>query len=228
VVHPLFAAAGQVDPPAAAARKQPPRRGSKVPAPLQPRRQPQRWNALPPELWRSIGQCLDAGTSVARLSCVCRSTRSLSLDEELWKHACIVEYRTPDAVGQETNGPSAAVSPPSSPVLSPVASHPTMTPSSAPCCSVCGAREATLRRCSCCKAARYCSVACQRQHWHQHKHNCRPCSRKASLCGRRPAASFSWKELYVFNHGLLREVLLSPTLQQQMARAYPTISTLCL
>ena len=37
-----------------------------------------------------------------------------------------------------------------------------------------------------------------------------------------------WKELFVFNHSLLRDVLLSPTLASAMSQAYPRITSFTL
>lgn len=41
-------------------------------------------------------------------------------------------------------------------------------------CAGCGQRAVGLRACSRCRAAYYCSVACQRRAWPQHKRVCRP------------------------------------------------------
>ena len=39
-------------------------------------------------------------------------------------------------------------------------------------CAGCGARSTSLRKCSSCKVAYYCSAGCQRGHWPQHKSAC--------------------------------------------------------
>jgi hypothetical protein len=40
-------------------------------------------------------------------------------------------------------------------------------------CAACGAEEGRLKRCARCQAVVDCSQACQRQHWPQHKPQCR-------------------------------------------------------
>jgi len=39
-------------------------------------------------------------------------------------------------------------------------------------CTTCKKVSITLKRCSRCRHARYCSVKCQRKDWHQHKKGC--------------------------------------------------------
>ena len=41
-------------------------------------------------------------------------------------------------------------------------------------CAACGGAEGRLLRCARCQAIVYCSPACQRQHWPQHKLRCKP------------------------------------------------------
>ncbi len=41
-------------------------------------------------------------------------------------------------------------------------------------CAACGA-DRHLKKCARCRATRYCSVECQRMHWHEHKSVCRQC-----------------------------------------------------
>ena len=39
-------------------------------------------------------------------------------------------------------------------------------------CNFCGEVTGNLKKCSACKKASYCSVACQKKHWQYHKHTC--------------------------------------------------------
>jgi len=41
-------------------------------------------------------------------------------------------------------------------------------------CAGCGQIAVGLRACSRCRSVKYCSVECHRQHWSEHKHECRP------------------------------------------------------
>jgi hypothetical protein len=45
-------------------------------------------------------------------------------------------------------------------------------PFTPPCCASCQKSGTKLRACSKCHAVRYCSIACQRAHWHAHKASC--------------------------------------------------------
>jgi hypothetical protein len=40
-------------------------------------------------------------------------------------------------------------------------------------CRACGTKEGKFRKCSRCKAAHYCSVACQKYDWQFHKRTCK-------------------------------------------------------
>lgn len=55
--------------------------------------------------------------------------------------------------------------------------HCSRRPPAAGCCAACGAPPAAaagvLKRCSGCRSVRYCSAACQAQHWPLHKAECR-------------------------------------------------------
>jgi hypothetical protein len=42
------------------------------------------------------------------------------------------------------------------------------------CCVVCRVKKIKLKDCSRCKSLSYCSVACQKEHWPQHKFACYP------------------------------------------------------
>ncbi|OCH84020.1 hypothetical protein OBBRIDRAFT_892031 [Obba rivulosa] len=48
-------------------------------------------------------------------------------------------------------------------------------------CDGCATTKANLMWCSRCKAARYCSVQCQREHWRTHKQDCRPINASNSV-----------------------------------------------
>ncbi len=41
------------------------------------------------------------------------------------------------------------------------------------CCASCGIADVKLKDCSACKMVKYCGVKCQREHWQQHKHECK-------------------------------------------------------
>lgn len=41
------------------------------------------------------------------------------------------------------------------------------------CCASCGSTEIKLKDCSACKLVKYCGVKCQREHWQQHKQECK-------------------------------------------------------
>jgi hypothetical protein len=42
-----------------------------------------------------------------------------------------------------------------------------------PRCASCGRRATDMQRCKACKGVQYCSAACQKQDWPDHKHDCR-------------------------------------------------------
>jgi hypothetical protein len=67
---------------------------------------------------------------------------------------------------------------------------PAEEPPAPPACAACGAASRAdgraLMSCSACKGVRYCSAACQRRHWQQHKPSCSRGGGAAARCGRSP------------------------------------------
>lgn len=75
------------------------------------------------------------------------------------------EVRALEAAGPV--GSASAAAPPAA-----GAAAPPLSPRPPPACWQCGQTGCKLQRCSGCKAARYCSAACQKLHWKAHKAEC--------------------------------------------------------
>lgn len=85
-------------------------------------------------------------------------------------------------------------------------------------CASCQAQSAgaKLKRCARCKEVFYCSVQCQRRSWTTH----RACCSRAGLS----KAPSCWRQLYRYNHDLLRNTFLDPALDHTLQQAYPRVS----